>query len=439
MHRKFFNKSEINIIAIIVFVQICSFLFIGFYPAKALEENLLFIFTLNGCFIFIIFVVAVLVRRILSIYQVKKRKNKFSGQYIPKSIILMSILPVIGLTFLVIDRVFIRGIDYSKELRAARYEWLASEGGTFFGIVGTIIIHIAYPSIFFAIRNASLLKTKQLLSLITTSIIAILGISVLNGGRSGILFLLITTIIAISIRAKSQEPRAKSQEPRANTASTPIFKNRLVLFIAPILCISIYYVFKVIESSAALGQLDLARILIISIPQMYGVPDEDFFLRSHSDITYLILYSLAYLFHSQWTTQSTYSLSDTPGYYSVISMPTMYLDKLGIIDIGAENVLFYNEGLFLSLPGGIYYDFKWQGIVIAAIVIGIFFGITLFWLSRLGRFDFFKIMIILSVLYFLILSPSLAAYGLGHYFFIIFSFALMGMLSKIIFNEKIYY
>jgi len=51
------------------------------------------------------------------------------------------------------------------------------------------------------------------------NIIAILGISVLNGGRSGILFLLITAVIAISIRAKSQEPRAKSQEPRASTAS----------------------------------------------------------------------------------------------------------------------------------------------------------------------------------------------------------------------------
>jgi len=172
---------------------------------------------------------------------------------------------------------------------------------------------------------------------------------------------------------------------------------------------------------------------------MYGVPDEDFFLRSHSDITYLILYSLAYLFHSQWATQSVYSLSDTPGYYSIISMPTMYLDKLGIINIGAENVIFYKEGLFLSLPGGIYYDFKWLGVIVSAIVMGAFFGITLFYLNRLSRFGFIKIMIMLSTLYFLILSPSFAAYGLGHYFFIIFSFALMGMLSKIIFNEKIYY
>jgi len=421
------NKKKFIFIAAIIIPQICSFLFILLFPAKALEENLLFVFTLNIYFIFIIFFTALLAEKIFPRFMRTKQERACKKCLSLKSTTLLSILPILGLIFLIIDRIYIRGIDYSKELREARYEWLGSEGGTFFGIVGTIIIHVAYPSIFFALRNSSLLSKKKMLLLIITSITSVLGISILNGGRSAILFFLITITIAIATRAK--------------TASAFIFtsKKKAIFLITTLFFISIFYVFKVIESSANLGQTSLADLMSISITEMHGVPSKDFFSDSHNNITYLTLYSLAYLFHSQWTTQSMYNLPDTPGYYSIISMPIMYLDKLGIINAGAENVPFYKEGLFLSLPGGIYYDFRWFGIILSAIIIGMFFGITLFYLTRLDRFGSLKMMIIISTLYILILSPAFAAYGLGHYFFIIFSFALIGMLSRLIFNEKIYY
>jgi len=416
-----------NIILICCFSQILSFLFILFFPADAKEENLVFLFSINALFFILLLLTAFFCYNIFKLYEKKPYRkiieSQLSQQSLFNNVVLLSVLPLIGLFFIVYDRIFIRRIDYSQGLRAARYEWLASEGGSFFGIAGNLMVPVSYIAIFFGIRYFGVIKNKWFPYLLIASFISILGSSMLNGGRSNLLLFLVMVIIALSLNAKKIRIKIK--------IST-------CLYIA-LACAGIFYIFKIMESSASLGGIDLSTITQLGIVDLYGAPDNEFFGQEHSDITYKIVYAFAYLFHGQWTSQAIYGLSDTPGYYSIVAAPTVFLDRIGLLNMELEKVAFAATGPYVALPGAVYYDFRWMGIIIWSMMLGLLLGLILFFINSEKRFGTLKTIFIISILYIIILAPVGPAYGFNHYSFIIIAFLIVGVLNKILFRKNIYY
>lgn len=188
-----------------------------------------------------------------------------------------------------------------------------------------------------------------------------------------------------------------------------------------------------------MGQISLAELTEIGIIVLYGEPEMHFFSSEHSPLTYMLIYIFSYLYHGQWTAQIAFDLVDRMGFYSLTSWPTVMMNNFGLIDLGQELKAFSDTGAFISLPGALYYDFGWFGVFFGTLILGFLWGILMIFIKSRGRLGVFKIVFIISILYILILSPIIPAYGLSYFFFILWAFFLLTFLNALLYKRKIYF
>ena len=125
-----FNRKNKMIYKYFILSHIIAYAFLIIIPAKAIEPNTVFLFLINS--IFLSLVVSSSLLLFLGYPKVKSRKNNNNFEMTQKQLIfnvkIVSYGSVIGLLLILYDRVFIRGIDYTKGLRLARYTWLQYTG-----------------------------------------------------------------------------------------------------------------------------------------------------------------------------------------------------------------------------------------------------------------------------------------------------------------------
>ncbi|WP_157953686.1 hypothetical protein [Oceanimonas marisflavi] len=405
-----------------------SFLFVLLFPAVPVIENKIFLFLSNLAFLSVVFSFSV-----PSYFFMKcTARSKFSSVNCGSGVIAypsvkapiyLGWLSLIGLFFIAFDRVYLRGIDYTQELRAARYEWLDSVGGGGIGILGNLLIPLAYISVFYIVRNYEYIGNKATSFLILSSFFSILGHAFLNGGRSNILLLFLVVYISFVTKV--------------NIFSRVSKKALLISSIISI--ISFYYVSEIVASSATIGDVNVQELLRLGVLEMYAVPNDYLFDAELPSYLSVFLYCVAYLFHGQWTAQVVYDLQVKEGFHSIVSTPTVLLDKLGLIDLGLTERAFSDTGVFVALPGSLYYDFGWFGFFLYSAVLGFIFGFSVYWVKSGCYLSWFKAVLIFLSFSIVILSPILPAYGFSYFSFIIFSFFLTFILNKLFMRRNIYF
>lgn len=339
-----------------------------------------------------------------------------------KNIKIVSYSSIVGFSLVCYDRVFIRGIDYSLGLRHARYQWLNSEGGSLPSIIGNLLIPFGYICIFFLIMHYSCISKKSKYLLLVSSIVSVFGHSALNGGRSNVLLALILVVITVLIKSEQ---------------SKKMFSFKLKsLKILPILGMVVGYVSLIIISSAAMGNARLKTLAQLGVESLYGQVGGFFNeLEQISQYLYLIIYSIAYLYHGQWTAQVAYSLPDRDGNYTFYSFGII-LNRLGLISEPIKSGYFSETGAFISLPGAFYYDFGFLGVIILSSIIGLMFGLVMIILNYSRTIGGTKLAFIIYILFILLLSPILPAYGFSYLHFIIFAFVSLDFINRILFRRR---
>ena len=410
-----------------LFSNFLAIMFVLFFPARSAGSNIEFLLLLNSVFVFIVLACAAFFYYAFWVYGAKqsdRREGSISHGVVDGNSWFLIVLPILGIALLAYDRIYLRGVNYSQSLRAARYEWLASEGGSVFGVIGNLLVPLGYVGIFFVFKYYSHISRARSALVVASSLVAVFGHAFLNGGRSNILLYFLMVYIAFCISGK-----------RLKLSS--VF-SKLGLFASILIIISVFYVASVTYSSATIGDVSVNELLKLAIWEMYGEPDEEFFSVSHSSLVYVFLYFALYLFHGQWTTQIIYGLMSHPGFHSIVSAPTVFLDKLGYIDLGMQKRAFSDTGVFISLPGAIYYDFGWIGVVLGSSLLGFIFGLSLaylknnYWRGTLG------LLLVVSATSVLLLSPVLPVYGFSYFSFIIFSFLFLAILNLIFYRKTIF-
>ena len=405
-----------------------AMLAINVLPASVENDYLHLVYILNFAFVFIIILISIMVYKLSCMYFTgapSHREMPFTSQLnrisiINKNVKFVSLTVLVGFIFIFVDRVFIRGIDYSQGLRMARYEWLDTVGGGVFGVLGNVFISLAYIGILLFVLHFQQIKLKKLL--LFSILIGVIGHAALNGGRSNLLLALIMFVIGLLLK-KDDGLKIKIVSRRS-------------LFLLIILIFGGYYVASIIASSASMGGVSLGELVVAGIESLYGMPDYTFFNVERGYLTNIAIYVFSYLYHGQWTTQIAFELANREGLYSITSMLTIILNSLGVLNLNFENKAFADTGAFISLPGAFYYDFGWTGVFFISIFLGMLLGLVFVLIKSTGRIGVLKMAFIVFVLYLLLLSPILAAYGLSYFYFIIFSFFLFGLVNFFVFKHK---
>lgn len=416
-----------KIILVFLLSNILSMISIFILPAQAIQQNIEFLLILNLSFIFCVCLVSILTYKLISFNSsVKHYRHDFQHVIKDKSLAtnvkILIFFPILGFILLLIDRVLIRGIDYSQGLRLARYDWLETTGGSIFGILGNLLIPLSYVGLFILIINFNRIKAYKMW-LIFAILIGVFGHAALNGGRSNLLLALVMIIIALILK-------------RDKPLKSKLFsiKNAGVLVVG---LMGFYYIAYIIESSATMGGASLEELTSLGILALYGVPDSEFFASEHSYLTYILTYALSYLYHGQWTAQIASFLTDREGFYFLTSLPTVMMDKYGLLDLQLDQKAFAETGAFISFPGAMYYDFGWFGVFFISSILGCLLGFVMLFLESKKSIGVFKMVVILFVLYVLILSPILPAYGLSYLMFILFAFVLLSIFNAFFLKKRV--
>lgn len=382
--------SILKIFFIVALGQIAWIAFIIIHPASAVSANILFLLVLNFLFLISVLFPSMLVLAALGISK-SKLYIAPSDREIAVSLVLASLLVFLGFFLIAYDRMVVRGIDYSAGLRAARYAWMSSGSGSVFGVIGNLLT----PLSFFSLIMVMLLYERlgwfvKMLSLLSITV-GVVGVSALNGGRSIVLVALVFMLICLCLRKKSGKERSSS------------FKFLFfVIFLA-----AIFYSSKIVESSAEMGGVSIERLTSLGVNSLYGEFDREL---DCSNLQCLSIYISAYLFHGQWTAQVTYDLAERAGSYAAYPL-SIFLERLNLIDEPLAPGYFSDSGAFLSLPGALYYDFGFFGVLFFGTVLGAAFGVCVAFIARARVFGVIKVFTLMYVFSVVLLSPVVPAYG----------------------------
>ena len=415
----------IKILSYFLFSNLLAYALLLITPIVPLESNFLFLSVLNLVFILCVLFFSVFgYKSILLFCNSSNLGIPMTKSQLRFNVILTSFGSVSGFLLIFYDRVFIRGINYSEGLRGARYQWLASEGGSFYSVLGNLLIPFSYLCIFILLIHHRSLTRFNVFILSVSAIIGVGGHAALNGGRSNILLAVIMVFCILLVREQR----------------TYITKKKSIfgVFVCLFLIISVVaFSINVTNSSAEMGGVSIGELMVLGVDSLYGKVDESsiLFLQEAPDFYYFMIYAIAYLFHGQWTAQYSYSLPIRDGSYALYPF-SVILERIGILDETLEVGKFSDTGAFISLPGAFYYDFGFAGVVIMASLLGLMLGVASFWVIR-GRYvGGVKMAFIIYTLYLALLSPVMPAYGFAYLNFIVYAFVVAGVVNLFVFNRK---
>ncbi|MGV8155097.1 MAG: O-antigen polymerase [Alkaliphilus sp.] len=420
--KKILNKKNSRIVNVFVFSHLFAHIALSLIPARAVIPNIPFLILLNSMFIGLVLAFSIVTYKIFFKKKYKTKVNPLTSYQLNINIKFVSYASIIGFFMILYDRVFIRGLDFSLGLRNARYQWLASQGGSLPSIIGNVIVPFGYVSIFFLIVHFDNISKKNKGLLVVSSIISIFGFAALNAGRSNILLAVIFILISVLI---------------SNISFAKLFEIKLKSTKKWLLGILILgYISMITISSATMGNIDLKTLTQLSIESLHGKTTVNFDnICGSNGFIFLIIHSVSYLYHGQWTSQAVHFLSNNSGHYT-FNVFSIYLYRLGIIDEPLARAYFSELGIFMSLPGGLYYDFGFWGVFVFSAILGVLLGIVMLILNFNTSIDGIKLAFVFYVLFILILSPIIPAFGFTYLNFIVFSLVLLGIINLVLFKRR---
>ncbi|WP_096203111.1 hypothetical protein [Bacillus sp. FJAT-45350] len=419
-----------------LFIQFIILIFEIVLPVKSAIGNFSHRFLINVLFFSIIFVVALFTKDFF--YHKKRTKintqkvRLLSLKKLSFLINLSTSLGFLGIAMLIVDRVILKGIDYSLGLRHARYQWENAVSPSVFSeiisMLGNILVPMAFISILLLFLYWEDLKTIRRLNNLVISSLNVLLFAAMNGSRS-LIFIQVFLLLCISILRKYKNRSIIPAKRRGKRSDKKFYF---------FLLIAILYVISVFNSSAALGDYSSKYLFEIFSNDLGGQVKDGYYLflnniLNENSIIYSLFSAIIYLIHSQWTTEAILLLPTKEGdifFYSILH----FLNQLGILN--EAPIGYQYAGLFISLPGAIIYDFGFTGLIILSIIYGLLLGIVILLIknpNNSGGLSFALILFVLSSIY---VAPFIPAHGFIYFNFIVFDVILLHFISRIFFGKS---
>ncbi len=427
------NKRDvfISFFKFFVLIQLFTLLLEVILPASSIYNQGKERFLINTVFYFVVISVSLVVS---SLKKKKFTHYKKSDLLTMKKLYFLlnisSILGFWGMLFILFDRVVLKKIDYSLGLRHARYQWINAVSPSIYSkilsVLGNVMVPMAFITVILLYLYWENINKKIRLKRLILSASAVFVFAAMNGSRS-IIFIQVFLLLCTSFL---RFVKGKKIVPISNKKKTD--KKFFVFFI-----LAISYVLTVFKSSSKLGKFDSRTLFEIFILDLGGKVKEvyySFFTNFFSDdsIIYHFFSAVTYLIHSQWTSEGVLLLNKREGIVFSYSLMHFFY-RMGVLSTEPQGYHFY--GLFVSLPGSIFYDFGIVGMIFFGFIYGVILGTVIIKLERpkkSGGFDFAIIMFVLSSIF---IAPFIAVHNFIYFDFVIIDMVLLECITRI-FNRK---
>ena len=323
------------------------------------------------------------------------KNTNFTFGISPKKIRIFTFISTIGLISYIFDRIFLLGIDYTTGLASVRYQLIEITENTnskgiksVFSLIGNIFIPFAFWNLIFLLKNNynSNELNKNIYIFINSFIVVVS--SLLFGGRTNILLYLIIIII---LRQRK-------------TDNSNFSKYMLLKYLGIFsLLFLIGYVFLDRVDANGVNAVDYLKSMTDSFRGSLNLDSYKMlqkFDNFWSSLISVLLMIDAYFIHSFWVfsdilNQDNQGLIFGQNYIAILS-------KFDLVDAPRDPS---TAGLFIGLPGGIYYDYGYFGLCFLFIIIYLF-GRFLNVCFRSQRFLFnFGFIILILIQAILLASP----------------------------------
>ena len=340
-------------------------------------------------------------------------------------IALSLIMSLLGFLFLLFDKIYMQQIDYSNGLAVAREQWRTigedrdGKASSIWSALGYLIGSGYYVALVLAITHANQLTSRQRVWVVLASFMFALANSIITGGRSN--FLLLVVIAMSSLSARS----------RLGVAS--VFSSRKQRRIAvSVLFLTVFYMGFVFFARANAGNQLIYLYVVNFLPYM-GLDFDSWYLRSVGeswvgDAGSLTILMIGYLTHSF---ASVAAIMDAPLEHKVIIFNNFasIFYKLGWIE--KPDTDWFLQGRFPSVPGALWHEFGTIGFGLCSLALGFSCAMSRLWtICRPNRLLPLASFVLLGST--LILSPFAFAPDFLSFPFVGTAFVILAVASRLL-------
>lgn len=388
--------------------------------------------SLNAFFLCVAFMILVVISATLWYWKtpklsLKRESIKKQTRLMPRKkmkfiIRISGISTLMGNLFVLYDRIFVRGIDYSMGFRNARYQWtLSTISGSAFSKIGTLMIPLSYCCLFLGVFHWETLNKKERLFALLAGFGGQVSLAVINGGRSNILTAMVFALCVCIIR--------KYQGKKF----FPPIKGKIIALI-PIGML----LFNYIESLFYAFSENSLRQLYLYLSILGVEPDE-----GYKGVPFLntVIEMILYLFHGIYYSGAVVEFN--PGLVNITDINHNYTFR----SIFATLSGFYNYDMtlapfdrgssFIAVPGIFLYDYGYVGFLFMTIILGIMFGEVMKHLNtKVRNLSNGEVTVCIIVLMHIFMSPITMASGIGYFLFMIFGMIVMEFVASRFFGSS---
>jgi oligosaccharide repeat unit polymerase len=334
------------------------------------------------------------------------------------------LLSLIGLIFLVYDKAVIQGIDYSDGLAVAREQWRQigeereGRASSRWSALGYLIGSGYYVMLVVLLVQPHRFSGRERLAVIGIAFVFALANSVITGGRSNFMLILVFALAALSARRG------------INLATVfPERRHRRAVALVSMTTLS-YLVYVFYDRAQAGGELvtlyvvNFLPYLGLDFDPWYGRIADSGWLATVGHMTILVV---GYLTHSLATFAA---IVDAPSEDKVI----LFGNAAGILYklelIGRPEGDWFLAGRFPSVPGALWHQFGPLGFLIGSLLIGLSAGLCASWAARARR-GLFPLGMYTMAGATLMLTPYVFAPDLLSFPFVFSAFVILALLGRI--------
>lgn len=383
--------------------------------------------TVQAFFLQLTFVFLVLTAYHVAGFILNPRKIPEAASFdIPRALTLIKLalgMSLVGFIFLLYDKIYIQGIDYSEGVAIAREQWRqlgedrAGEVSSVFSIFGYLFGSAYYVAVVLAITQIKILNTAQRVSILLACFFMAMANSVITGGRSNVLLLGVFIIGAMVSRRELHFRKLLGGRMQ-----------RWIIILATGL--AAWYTIFVFYQRADASELNALEYLLDFLPFLGLAPAEwyknlldDGMLSS---LFAMLVLAASYVTHSFATTAA---IMDGPTEDKTIIFVHIIniLSKFGLANHPSDE--WFLSGRFPSFPGALWHQFGGIGFVLGSLLLGAASAIAKAWTAlRPTRLLPLGVFVMADVV--LILTPLLFAGDFLSFPFVLAAFVLLTVVEK---------
>lgn len=397
------------------------YLFVGaVYPARGVSQHRGAVFAADVTYVCLCALVAAITARVREVKRLvhSSRPGRcLTETELVRLIYIANGLSFLGIFLLYFDRAHVQGIDYSRGLSMARYQWTAAGAArgtvsSIYSVLGNLLAPCSLVAVALTHLHLEALGRHRALILAVVGVGAVMGNSALMGGRTPIVLAVAGALAIGCIRRSRGSPFFPKMVAKRALVLSGLFICGFLLYSA--------YVFK---GRVEANQTNAYVYLGTMITHLGGELDPGSAKWVESPAVAYALAVGAYFVHSDWTFEDIMFEDQRPGTITFKAARDM-LARIGLRKPDQAEDLWLYSGRFISLPGSLWYDFGAGVFVLAAAFNGLLFGIAVA-VARDATGGVVWFTATFGILLITMLSPLIPAYEISVYPFLLFDCFLL--------------